>query len=181
MNKEREIITVIQSYLVFAIQKDSHERTKRYKLNYDEIIFRIQDYEKDFDNAYAKLECEIDWTPNRYESDYDYNRQEEMMSDNPEIRGNKVESFGFKKEVISTSFHLRKPPGQQCPGRRCTSTHPPALDPAPPRIHRGPRHPASRLCRCLPRSPLYSCNVTKNNVKESRLNTCTKNLNILII
>jgi hypothetical protein len=32
------------------------------------------------------LECEIDWTPNRYESDYDYNRQEEMMSDNPEIK-----------------------------------------------------------------------------------------------
>ena len=49
------------------------------------------------------------WTPNRYESDYDYNRQEEMMSDNPEIRGNKVESFGFKKEVISegiTAFTL---------------------------------------------------------------------------
>jgi hypothetical protein len=39
----------------------------------------------DFDDAYAKLECEIDWTPNRY-SDYDYNRQEEMMSDNPEIK-----------------------------------------------------------------------------------------------
>jgi hypothetical protein len=101
--KEREIITVIQSYLL----EGEGFRAKRYALDHMDYIQDSRS--KDFDDAYAKLECEIDWTPNRYESDYDYNRQEEMMSDNPEIRGNKVESFGFKKEVISegiTAFTL---------------------------------------------------------------------------
>ena len=101
--KEREIITVIQSYLL----EGEGFRAKRYALDHMDYIQDSRS--KDLDDAYAKLECEIDWTPNRYESDYDYNRQEEMMSDNPEIRGNKVESFGFKKEVISegiTAFTL---------------------------------------------------------------------------
>jgi hypothetical protein len=49
------------------------------------------------------------------------------------------------------SFHLRKPPGQQCPGRRCTSTHPPALDPAPGSIGvQGIPPPALPLCTPIP-------------------------------
>jgi hypothetical protein len=78
--KEREIITVIQSYLL----EGEGFRAKRYALDHMDYIQDSRS--KDFDDAYAKLECEIDWTPNRYESDYDYNRQEEMMSDNPEIK-----------------------------------------------------------------------------------------------
>jgi hypothetical protein len=77
--KEKEIITTIQNYLL-----EGNLRAKTYAIEHMDYIQDSRS--KDFDEAYAKLESQIDWTPNRYEFDYDYNRQEEMMSDNPEIR-----------------------------------------------------------------------------------------------
>jgi hypothetical protein len=38
---------------------------------------------KQFDEEYARLECEIDWTPSQYETDYEYNRQMDRISDDP--------------------------------------------------------------------------------------------------
>ena len=78
--KEKKIISIIKDYLL----EGEEYKAKKYAIEY---LDYIQDgRSKDFDKEYEKLESQIDWTPGLYESDYDYNIQENRVSDNPEIK-----------------------------------------------------------------------------------------------
>ena len=76
--KEKEILEIIKSNLL----EGEEYRAKRFIFENDKFIFSNKRSEQ-FDFEFGKLEQEIDWTPARYESDYEYNKQMDRVSDDP--------------------------------------------------------------------------------------------------
>jgi len=80
--KEKEILQTIKDYL----SEGEEYRAKKFIFENDQYIY-IDERSEQFKSEFSKLELEIDWTPSRYESDYEYNRQMDRVSDDPmEVR-----------------------------------------------------------------------------------------------
>jgi hypothetical protein len=75
--KETQIIKTIKNYLI----EGEEYKAKNFAFEYMDYIQDTRS--KQFDEEYARLECEIDWTPSQYETDYEYNRQMDRISDDP--------------------------------------------------------------------------------------------------
>ena len=76
--KEKQILEVIKNNLL----EGEEYRAKQFIFENDKFIFSNKRSEQ-FDFEFGKLEQEIDWTPSRYESDYEYNQQMDRVSDDP--------------------------------------------------------------------------------------------------
>ena len=76
--KEKQILEVIKNNLL----EGEEYRAKQFIFENDKFIFSDKRSEQ-FDFEFGKLEQEIDWTPSRYESDYEYNQQMDKVSDDP--------------------------------------------------------------------------------------------------
>ena len=76
--KEKQILEVIKNNLL----EGEEYRAKQFIFENDKFIFSDKRSEQ-FDFEFGKLEQEIDWTPPRYESDYEYNQQMDRVSDDP--------------------------------------------------------------------------------------------------
>ena len=80
--KEKEILQTIKDYL----SEGEEYRAKQFIFENDDYI-NFQKRNEQFNLEFSKLELEIDWTPSKYESDYEYNRQMDRISDDPmEVR-----------------------------------------------------------------------------------------------
>lgn len=76
--KEKEVLQTIKDYL----SEGEEYRSKRFIFENDQYIYSNERSEE-FNSEFSKLELEINWTPSRYESDYEYNRQMDRISDDP--------------------------------------------------------------------------------------------------
>ncbi len=76
--KEKQILETIKDYLL----EGEEYRAKRFIFENDKYIYD-ENRDKQFNSEFSKLELEINWTPSRYESDYEYNRQMDRISDDP--------------------------------------------------------------------------------------------------
>jgi hypothetical protein len=76
--KEKQLIETIKDYL----SEGEEYRAKKFIFENDKYIYCDERCEQ-FNFEFNKLELEIDWTPHRYESDYEYNRQMDRVSDDP--------------------------------------------------------------------------------------------------
>jgi hypothetical protein len=76
--KEKQILEVIKNNLL----EGEEYRAKQFIFENDKFIFSDKRSEQ-FDFEFGKLEQEIDWTPSRYESDYEYNQQMDRVSNDP--------------------------------------------------------------------------------------------------
>ena len=76
--KEKKILETIKDYL----SEGEEYRAKRFIFENDQHIYSNEKSEQ-FNSEFSKLELEINWTPSRYESDYEYNRQMDRISDDP--------------------------------------------------------------------------------------------------
>jgi len=80
--KEKEILQTIKYYL----SEGEEYRAKQFIFENDDYI-NFQKRNEQFKSEFSNLELEIDWTPPKYESDFEYNRQINRTSDDPiEIR-----------------------------------------------------------------------------------------------
>jgi len=76
--KEKEILEIIKNYLL----EGEEYRAKKFILQNDKYIY-IDKRSDQFAFEFGRLEQEIDWTPSRYETDFEYNRQMDRVSDDP--------------------------------------------------------------------------------------------------
>jgi len=76
--KEKEILEIIKNNLL----EGEEYRAKRFILQNDKFIFSDKRTDQ-FAFELGRLEQEIDWTPSRYETDFEYNQQMDRVSDDP--------------------------------------------------------------------------------------------------
>jgi len=76
--KEKKLLETIKDYL----SEGEEYRAKKFIFKNDKYIY-MNERSEQFRNEFNDLQLKIDWTPSRYESDYEYNRQMDRVSDDP--------------------------------------------------------------------------------------------------